>query len=76
MPEIAGDKDSLLHIVLNRLTGPKLIDHVNYNQQMPSFWFLSDHQIALIVSYVRLKFGNNDSEVTDAEVLKARKRKK
>ena len=76
MPEIAGDKDSLLHIVLNGLTGPKLIDHVNYNQQMPSFWFLSDHQIALIVSYVRLKFGNNDSEVTDAEVLKARKRKK
>src|SRR5206468_2186923 len=75
-PQIAGDEDSLLHIVLNGLSGPKRVDQVNYDQQMPSFWFLRDNQIALIASYVRLKFGNNASAITPAEVSKARKRKK
>ena len=75
-PEIAGDEDSLLHIVLNGLSGPKRVDQVKYDQQMPSFWFLSDNQIALIASYVRLKFGNNSTAITPAKVSKARKRKK
>jgi aldose sugar dehydrogenase len=68
-----ADKKALIDIVLKGMKGPVTINGVNYDQQMPSFSFLGDQQLADLLSYVRSNFGNNAAAVTRAEVMKQRK---
>lgn len=70
--EVLGDKNRLIKIILNGLSGPLIIKGRKYDQQMPGFDFLSDQEIALVATYVRTHFGNSAGNITGADVAKAR----
>jgi len=65
---VTGDKERLIRVVLDGLEGPITIRDKAYNNSMPSHKFLSDDQIAQVLSYIRLNFNNNTDSVTAEEV--------
>lgn len=69
---VLGDKMRLAKIVLNGFSEKVEIDGDVYSNIMPSLNYLSNQQIADVLTYVRNNFGNKASAVTAAEVSKAR----
>lgn len=69
---VNGDKEKLIGIVLNGLSGKMVIKGVTYNGIMPPNKHLSDKQIADVLTYVRSSFGNTSSAITVEEVQKVR----
>ncbi len=69
---VLGDKARLAHIVLAGLAEPLEIDGNDYKQHMPAQNYLTDQQVADVLTYVRNKFGNKASAVQVAEVKAVR----
>jgi mono/diheme cytochrome c family protein len=69
---VLGDKARLSHIVLAGLAEPIEIDGEEYKQHMPAQAYLTDQQIADVLTYVRNSFGNKASAVQVAEVKAVR----
>ena len=59
-------------IVLNGFSQPREIDGETYQNIMPSQAFLTDQQIADVLTYVRNSWGNSAESVTPDEVTKVR----
>lgn len=70
---VLGAKPALINIILNGMQGVK-IDGIAYPNIMPSQDFLTDKEIADVLTYVRNNFGNKASAVTAAEVAAVRKK--
>lgn len=66
------EKDLAIQVVLNGLEGPVKVKDRPYNSVMPKHNFLSDNDVAQVLTYIRNNFGNNSSLVTAAEVKKVR----
>jgi mono/diheme cytochrome c family protein len=64
---VLGDKTRIVKVVLNGLQGVD-IDGEEYNNAMPSYDFLTDQQIAAVLTYVRNSFGNKATAISAAEV--------
>ena len=73
-PHVLGAKTPLISIVLNGMQGVE-INGETYSNIMPANNFLTDQQIADVLTYVRNNFGNKASAVTVAEVAAARNKK-
>ncbi|WP_247236557.1 PQQ-dependent sugar dehydrogenase [Telluribacter sp. SYSU D00476] len=71
--QVLGPKRELIRIVLKGLSGPVKVKGVEYDQHMPAFAFLKDQELAEVLTYIRMSFGNQASPVTAAEVAAARK---
>jgi nitrite reductase (NO-forming) len=78
-PPLAGSdylakasKDQLVGHVLHGLTGPITVLGTTYNGQMPPLEFLSDTDVADVLSYVRASFGNALPPITADEVARVR----
>lgn len=71
-PQVMGDKNALIHILLKGLSGPITVKGQKYDQEMPAFNFLSNSEIAAVASYIRTQFGNKASTVNEAEVARLR----
>ena len=69
---VLGDKTRLAHIVLAGLAEPIEINGDDYKQHMPAQNYLTDQQIADVLTYVRNNFGNKASAVQVAEVKAVR----
>ena len=69
---VLGDKARLAHIVLAGLAEPIEIDGDDYKQHMPAQAYLTDQQVADVLTYVRNNFGNKASAVQVAEVKAVR----
>ena len=65
---VKGNISRLINIVLNGLSGPITVNGVGYNEVMPANSYLSDDQIALILTYVRANFKNNLTGILPEEV--------
>ena len=70
---VKGDKTKLINVTLNGLEGNIEVDGVGYNGVMPSHSFLSDEEIAVMLTYVRQNFGKKEDAITAGEVAKLRK---
>lgn len=68
---VLGDKTRLINVVLKGLQGQE-VDGDMYDNAMPAHDFLSDAQIADVLSYVRSNFGNKADAITADEVKTAR----
>ncbi len=66
------DVDRSINIVLKGLSGPVVVNGQPYNNTMPPFANLTDHEIADVLTYVRNSFGNKGDAVEDAQVAAAR----
>ena len=69
---VLGDKTRLAHIVLAGLAEPIEINGDDYKQHMPAQNYLTDQQVADVLTYVRNSFGNKASAVKVAEVQAVR----
>ena len=70
---VVGDKTRLINILLNGMQQPITVKGKQYSGLMPSHRFLTDNDMALVLTYIRQNFNNNSSEVSSAEVEKERK---
>lgn len=69
---VLGDKERLIGVVLNGLSGDVEINGELYSNTMGSFAMLKDKQIALLLSYVRQSFGNDADAISEKEVANVR----
>ena len=68
---VLGDKSRLISVVLMGIH-QKEIDGQTYSNAMPPFNYLTDKQIADLLTYVRKSFGNKSSAITPDDVKRAR----
>ena len=69
---VNGNKSRLIEVILNGLEGPITIRGKAYNNTMPSHKFLSDQDIALVLTYIRKTFNNNNDSITAEQVKEVR----
>ncbi|MEJ0056183.1 MAG: cytochrome c [Bacteroidota bacterium] len=64
---VKGDKNILIPIVLKGMSN-QVIDGQKYHNVMPPLDFLTDEQVADVLTYVRNSFGNKASLIISDEV--------
>lgn len=76
--KITGPSNELITIVLSGLQGPITVngEEQNYSQVMPPQDYLTDQQIADVLTYIRSSWGNKASPVKPEEVAAIRKQLK
>ncbi len=72
---VTGSKIQLINILFKGLKGVK-VNGESYSNAMPSQNYLTNKQLADVLTYIRNSFGNKASAVTQAEVAAARKNSK
>ena len=70
---VTGDKERLVHIILNGMEGEIEVNGEIYDGLMPQHSFLNDDQIADVLTYIRTNFGNEASSLSAKEVENFRK---
>jgi nitrite reductase (NO-forming) len=65
-------KEVIIGHLLHGLQGPVTVLGMTYNGTMPPLAFLSDNEIAAVLTYVRASFGNSLSRITPDEVSRVR----
>jgi mono/diheme cytochrome c family protein len=69
---VTGDKTKLIGIVLKGLEGNIEVNGETFNSTMPQHSFLSNEDIASVLTYIRSSFGNKADAVTKEEVVGVR----
>lgn len=69
---VTGSKTKLIRVILNGMDTHEEIDGKVYTNVMAPLDYLTDQQIADVLTYVRNSFGNKASVVTPAEVKAVR----
>ena len=70
---MTGDKKRLISILLKGLNEPIIVNDEEYYNPMASFSFLSDQQIAAVLTFIRTQFGNKTTPISVQEVSLVRK---
>ncbi|MFZ9661016.1 MAG: c-type cytochrome [Chitinophagaceae bacterium] len=73
---VNGDKKRLINVILKGLDQPMEINGETYNNVMASHDYLTDLEVADVLTYVRNSFGNKASPITPVEVKAVRGSKK
>ncbi|MEP6864342.1 MAG: copper-containing nitrite reductase [Deltaproteobacteria bacterium] len=68
----SAPKDKIIGHLLHGLQGPLVVNGMAYNGQMPMLNFLSDVEIASVLTYARASFGNDLSPVSPDDVARVR----
>jgi nitrite reductase (NO-forming)/hydroxylamine reductase len=69
---IAGNPMKAVEAVINGLSGPLTVNGTEYNSVMPNLAYMSDSDVADVVTFVVNSFGNKGGEVLAAQVAAAR----
>ncbi len=69
---VLGNKDPLIDIVLHGMNDAIEVNGESYIGLMPAYGFLSDEELAIILTYIRQHFGNNASQVSEQDVQSRR----
>lgn len=69
---VLGDKGRLIRLALHGLRGPIEVNGQTYDAVMTPQGFLTDEQLAAVLTHVRTHFGNEASPVTTDEVTSVR----
>ena len=69
---VTGDKQRLINVILKGLSDPIEINGERFQNVMAPHSFLSDEQVAHVLTYIRGSFGNEASEITIEEVATER----
>ncbi len=69
---LAQGSAAAVSAVINGLSGPVTVNGVDYNSVMPALAYLSDSDVADVVTFVMNSWGNPGGEVNSAEVAAAR----
>jgi mono/diheme cytochrome c family protein len=69
---VSGNKSRLISLILNGLQGEIDVEGKKFNGVMPPHAFLSDEQIAQLLTFLRQNFGNHANPVEAVEVAAVR----
>ncbi|NOR20277.1 MAG: c-type cytochrome [Xanthomonadales bacterium] len=69
---IADDPMKAVHAVLNGLSGPITVNGKDYNAVMPNLSYMSDSDVADVVTFIINSFGNKGGDINAAQVAAAR----
>jgi len=69
----AGNPRRLLAAVMEGVSGPITVNGARYDQVMPTISYLTDKEIASVLTYVLNNWGNDGGEFTAEEVAAYRK---
>ncbi len=69
---IAIDPMNAVRAVINGLTGPISVNGNDYNSVMPNFSYMSDSDVADVITFVINSFGNKGGNINAAQVAAAR----
>jgi nitrite reductase (NO-forming) len=69
---VKNDKDRVLSVVLNGLTGPIKVNGSSFNAAMPPWNHLSNDDLANIMTYVFNSWGNSQGAVSPADIVRVR----
>jgi len=69
---VQGDKTRLISLMLNGQQGEITVNGQVFKGAMPAHQYLSDAQIADLLTYIRSNYGNNADPVTPDEVARVR----
>ena len=69
---VSGDKTRLIKVVLEGLTGPITVRKKPYDGVMPSHAFLSDEQVAEILTFTRTRLSHGGTGISSEEVAAVR----
>ena len=64
-----GDAEMLVPVIINGMQGAIEVKGESYSSVMPQHGFLSDEDIAAVLTYVRQSFGNDAGEITTDDLL-------
>jgi glucose/arabinose dehydrogenase/mono/diheme cytochrome c family protein len=70
---VIGEKERLVHLILNGMEGEIEVNGEIYDGLMPQHSFLNDDQIADVLTYIRTNFGNEASSLSAEEIENYRK---
>lgn len=73
---VLGSKTKLIRVVLKGMDSHEEIDGEIYSNTMASFNYLTDQQIADVLTYIRNSFSNRATSVTPGDVKYVRARTK
>lgn len=73
---VLGSKTKLIQVVLKGMNTHEEIDGETYSNTMAPFNYLTDQQIADVLTYIRNSFGNKATVVTPGDVKYVRARTK
>lgn len=65
---VSGDKEKLIDIVLNGMSGEIEVNGEKYNGVMASYSNLSDQEIASVLNYLRSNFGNDGEKISTTDI--------
>jgi mono/diheme cytochrome c family protein len=71
---INGDKKRLINVILYGLKGDIVVNGETYSQVMPKQSFLTDKQIAQVLTYLSQNMGNKGDSIKVKEVMELRKK--
>lgn len=69
---LAGGTAVVIDVILNGLSGPITVNGKNYNSIMPNLRYLSDSDVADVVTFVMNAWGNPGGNASSAEVAAVR----
>jgi mono/diheme cytochrome c family protein len=70
---VQGDRTTLIRIILNGQQGEIEVNGRIYKGTMPAHQYLSDKQVADLLTFLRSNFGNKADAITPEEVAAVRK---
>ncbi len=65
---VMGDKETLIRIVLEGLEGPITVRGEQFLGTMPAMPYLTDQEVAEVLTYIRQNFNNEGDAVSEGEV--------
>lgn len=71
---VTGDKEKLINVLLKGLTGTITVKAQSFDGVMPKHDFISDADIANVLTYIRKSFTNNAGAIHEEEVARVRKK--
>ena len=73
---VLGSKTKLIQVILKGMNSHEEIDGETYSNTMAPFDYLTDQQIADVLTYIRNSFGNKATAVTPGDVKYVRAKTK
>lgn len=70
---VTGEKNRLIQVVLQGMSGRIEVNGATYDQEMPGFRHLSDDDVAAVLTFIRASFGNKAGAVITEEVREERR---
>jgi mono/diheme cytochrome c family protein len=73
---VGADKDHLIEIIINGMTKKIVVNGIEYEDEMPKADYLTNKEIAAVLTYIRKNFANISDPIKDVDVARTRIRLK